>query len=694
MAKRTGRGTEAVYRAASRWVDAALRNDDSLFTPGEPIWSLPNLDDFYNRVVLQPDESSESFEVKFERQLSGAPHQTIQLAAEIMYFHLLLPTRRAMGGDKKREHVNRVLSWSQHPVSIPHDLATVLDDGLLRPGTPFIVDKDAQLALIGKFARDCKQFESPLELDPVLREPRSFKHLLFKVSTSQARTQREALLHLVFPDTFEPITAERQKYELVRAFNYLVKSPTEDVDRNILEVRARLTKDYGYREGFDFYLDSAIHELWLEKNPSLWAELAHWGRRLHGLPQFHEWKRSLKWRGSQSQEQAVDSAVLDKGLALTGYSRPPNEADQSGTYGHALGFFDKITEEASKRGLKLRDRLEAELVLCLIARWTVEELPLSEAEREAFDRYRRGRVVVDSKADPPPALGFDQLAADLHIDAAHLEEIKRLFKDKQQVIFYGPPGTGKTYVAREFARTVAGDEGAVQLVQFHPSYAYEDFVEGFRPAESASGQPGFKLRNGPLKQLADRARESESGAKHVLIIDEINRGNLAKVFGELYFLLEYRDENITLQYSDEEFSLPENLWIIGTMNTADRTISLLDAALRRRFHFVPFFPDEAPIKGLLRRWLKKKKPHLEWVADLVDWINKQLGDRQAAVGPSHFLRNDLNDDWVQLVWEYSVIPYLKDQLMGQEERYGEFDDFDLKRIRQRIQDAQSTETEG
>ena len=259
------------------------------------------------------------------------------------------------------------------------------------------------------------------------------------------------------------------------------------------------------------------------------------------------------------------------------------------------------------------------------------------------------------------------------------------------MIFYGPPGTGKTFLAREFAKTVAGDEGAVQLVQFHPSYAYEDFVEGYRPAGLKGGLPNFEVRRGPLRRLADLARESESEAIHVLIIDEINRGNLAKVFGELYFLLEYRDQEITLQYSETEFSVPKNLWIVGTMNTADRTISLLDAALRRRFHFVPFFPDEPPIEGLLRRWLKKHKPGLEWVADVVDWVNKQLGDRQTAVGPSHFLRKDLDEEWIDLVWEHSVEPYLKDQLMGQEDRYGAFENFDLNRIRERINRADSSD---
>ena len=123
-----------------------------------------------------------------------------------------------------------------------------------------------------------------------------------------------------------------------------------------------------------------------------------------------------------------------------------------------------------------------------------------------------------------------------------LVEIDVLLKDKKQVIFQGPPGTGKTYVAQELAlNALRGRRSRVTLVQLHPSYAYEDFVQGFRPTLK-DGQAGFGLRDGPLLRAAERARD-EAGReiRHFLVIDEINRGNIAKVFGELYFLLEYRE---------------------------------------------------------------------------------------------------------------------------------------------------------
>ena len=215
------------------------------------------------------------------------------------------------------------------------------------------------------------------------------------------------------------------------------------------------------------------------------------------------------------------------------------------------------------------------------------------------------------------------------------------------------------------------------MVQFHPSYAYEDFVEGYRPAPLEGGTAGFVLREGPLKRIAGRAEEAPEET-FVLIIDEINRGNLAKVFGELYFLLEYRDERISLQYSDEPFSLPPNLWIIGTMNTADRSIALVDSALRRRFHFAPFLPDEPPVEGLLARWLDEHKPEMSWVAEVVDRTNKKLGRRHAAIGPSHFMDKDLDEEWVRLIWEHSVLPYIAEQFFGEEDR---LDDFALEGLR-------------
>ncbi len=291
---------------------------------------------------------------------------------------------------------------------------------------------------------------------------------------------------------------------------------------------------------------------------------------------------------------------------------------------------------------------------------------------------------------PPSPSPLAELAEKLYLeDASHLENIVALLKDKKQIIFTGPPGTGKTYVAKALATHLADDdEDRVTLVQFHPSYAYEDFVQGYRPTLD-DGQLGYELKDGPLLQAAAAARRDYESAEqsgdeppmHFLVIDEINRGNLGKVFGELYYLLEYRDDGILLQYSDMPFSLPPNLYVIGTMNTADRSIALVDLALRRRFHFVEFHPDKPPVNGVLREWLSEHTRGMEWVADVVDKANARLRERgaaEAAVGPSYFMQPGLDEEKVERIWKHSVLPYIEERLFGVE---GVADEFALGKLR-------------
>ena len=291
--------------------------------------------------------------------------------------------------------------------------------------------------------------------------------------------------------------------------------------------------------------------------------------------------------------------------------------------------------------------------------------------------------LIDVPSPPPPLpppqdpwspANVAALADELLWEPDHLQEIIDDLQEKRQVIFYGPPGTGKTYVAKRIAKHAQDCGGGFEIVQFHPSYSYEDFVEGFRP-RLINEQPGFELTRGPLRRIAEQARPNPD-ATFILVIDELNRGNVAKVFGELYFLLEYRDEAVRLQYdSDEEgFSLPANLWFICTMNTADRSIALMDAALRRRFYFAPFFPDKPPVEGLLRRWLVENDPDNVWVADLVDKANEKL-DRDTGIGPSYFMDPDrpLDESRVRRIWNRAVIPYVEEQCFGDDAKLAEFD---------------------
>lgn len=269
-------------------------------------------------------------------------------------------------------------------------------------------------------------------------------------------------------------------------------------------------------------------------------------------------------------------------------------------------------------------------------------------------------------------------ADELLIDQSWADELVELLNERKQLVFYGPPGTGKTYLAHKIAEHLVGPE-QVRLVQFHPAYTYEDFFEGYRPATGDGTTISFQLRPGPLRDLADKAKKQPDLA-FVLIIDEINRANLAKVFGELYFLLEYRDKGVQLLYSDETFSLPKNVYIIGTMNTADRSIALVDGAMRRRFAFLPLDPGvpESPSATVLGRWLERNEMPTT-AARLLQILNARIDDEDLRIGPSYFMKStDHSRPRMARIWRTSIIPLLE------EHHYGEWasmkDRYDFERL--------------
>ncbi len=295
--------------------------------------------------------------------------------------------------------------------------------------------------------------------------------------------------------------------------------------------------------------------------------------------------------------------------------------------------------------------LETDMSSNIIFRAPQSTSPFIVSDAE-FDAILRKSGATQQK---PSKESIEQLADRLLINVNWLETLSTELLNKRQIILQGPPGTGKTFLARELARQIA-DGWAV--VQFHPSYAYEDFVEGFRPVKHGDSF-SYELKPGPLVAIANEAA-SQPSKTFVLIIDEINRGNLAKIFGELYFLLEYRDTEITMQYRTygETFTLPPNLLFIGTMNTADRSIASLDMAIRRRFSFQELSMSREPISGLLRKWLEREGLDLR-VADAMDYANSFIADERLKLGHSYFMRRTVFED-LPKIWEFQILPQLRE----------------------------------
>ena len=761
--RRTHEGSENVYAAAQEWVDRALRDDDSLFTPGKPIWSSRWLGELRKRFLDNPEGFKGNFTQKLEQQLAGSDPEVYQLMAEVLYAQFLIIWKGGMGGETKRSQVEQVLGWGARISTVPEHLVRGLTPGVAH-SEAFLTYRPYQAGFIIEFVDQWKGQE-PRERNRVLEDPWAFKDLvmgtrldslLLRNNQNTPRSQREALLHLVFPDTFEATVSVEQKNLIARAkpFAHFVTEETRDIDRNLAQIRRGL--EAGLGRDFDFYTPD-IRSWWDESQSGPWdaylrlasdflntGRMQPWelgykyeiGRKLAEgrravLNNAEDWQTLVKrgitgniihstqqdnfrrWiddspDGALTALKAIwaddDSSVSERVQAFSreypesvrsstggagtrmnvvsqllmgldvekyppfmvtafdgayeriGYDKPAHY-NEAALYVHALGFLDRFIDEARKRGLPVRHRLDAQSLV-----WTI---PYQESETV------RKELPTEETSPDPESLSLEALSGDLFLTTAFLEGIESLLKDKKQVIFQGPPGTGKTYVAQALAEHLAGSAERVTLVQLHPSYAYEDFVQGFRPT-LRNGQPGFELRDGPLLRAAKRARDDQSGAKHFLVIDEINRGNLAKVLGELYFLLEYRDKKIRLQYhsdAEEDFSLPPNLYFIGTMNTADRSIALVDLALRRRFYFVEFHPDDEPVKGVLRRWIGENAPGMEWVADVVERANRLLqDDRHAAIGPSYFMKDGLDETAVERIWKHSVLSYIEERLFGDDDR--------------------------
>lgn len=259
----------------------------------------------------------------------------------------------------------------------------------------------------------------------------------------------------------------------------------------------------------------------------------------------------------------------------------------------------------------------------------------------------------------------DQFLFETLFEDDELAEIERYIADKPQLVLYGPPGTGKTWIAERLARLLtSGDTERIEVVQFHPSYGYEDFIEGIRPTPEGDRMT-YPVQPGVFRRFCDRAHAGTG--KYVMVIDEINRGNLPRIFGELLFGLERRGSSVVLPQSREQFSVPPNLVVIGTMNTADQSIALLDMALRRRFHFVRLEPEPER----LGRWLQRELPRMAAVAGVLRALNDELRkhgvSRDRWIGHSHFMRPRLDEDALQLIWRGSITPLIEELFHGQDE---------------------------
>ena len=286
------------------------------------------------------------------------------------------------------------------------------------------------------------------------------------------------------------------------------------------------------------------------------------------------------------------------------------------------------------------------------------------AQINAFFEDEEGAFDGEEMAVPLTEYSVEKFLGDVYMGRERYDAIVGLLRAKKNIILQGAPGVGKTFVAKRLAYSMMGvkDISRVELVQFHQSYSYEDFIEGYRP----SGV-GFELVKGAFYSFCKKAADDQEN-DYFFIIDEINRGNLSKIFGELFMLIENnkRGDKLQLLYSHEMFCVPANVHIIGMMNTADRSLAMLDYALRRRFAFVelrPAFDSE----GFRRHAAALDSAQFEAVVREVVALNKEIAEDESlgdgfCIGHSYFCIDpkEYTDAALASIVEYELIPMLKE----------------------------------
>lgn len=280
-----------------------------------------------------------------------------------------------------------------------------------------------------------------------------------------------------------------------------------------------------------------------------------------------------------------------------------------------------------------------------------------------------GEEVPDEDTDTTEYTKKDFLE-EVFISEAKYDEMYAVLMRKQNIILQGAPGVGKTFAAKRLAYSIMGakNDDHIQFVQFHQNYSYEDFVEGYRPAAS-----GFVRTDGIFKRFCKDAADAPD-EKFFFIIDEINRGNLSKIFGELLKLIEkdYRGQAATLPYSGRSFTVPKNLYIIGMMNTADRSLAMIDYALRRRFSFIdmePGFDTDGFKEYMSSKGSSTMKALVEEVKQLNVDIKEKLG-KGFCIGHSYFVFDEpCSDELLKNIVNYDILPMLAEYWFDDEEPY-------------------------
>ncbi len=701
---------QEILAAAQAWKSKMLEGSGSLLGPGS-CWDPSTISDLRNRYEGNLIEGGEAgFLGKLKIQLSGAPETTVQLASEIVWLLYLFPSN--IGREKKLENIGVIRSWAG--LDVPSSSPALSDDvlaGVGSGGPGYLINfwKEFLFALI--LCDELSRLDRTRKED-LLRNGDRFALWLDALPASENRQFRHVLLFLLFPELFERISSKADKPAILSAFKEKIV-PSQDkrlaIDLALRSLRIRIAKDRG-TEDFDFY-DPDLLAVW---NVSSSGTVKSTGSNADPVPPelsadlaagVRYWLVGANWNGTDKTGEFVDT-----GLWMNGYEDKYLDTVKTARPG------DRIAVKAAfrqKKNLPFDNKGHDVGIMRMKARGTVKENPGDgrrlviewEEDFEPFDLfgYVWWPTISELSAKKwPEVVGwvfYDVRQPIVELAREWWPEKGPLVPDTGSPnvssgsayehkpinrIYYGPPGTGKTYKIfmessdggmerrTEYLRTDRSDgEGGLEMVAFHQSFSYEDFVQGLRPVIHGNSIV-YEIREGLFKQLCKRA-EANPEHKFALFIDEINRGNVSSIFGELITLIEsdkrlrFTDTGepdytrpgtfVRLPLNDEPFGIPCNLDIYGTMNTADRSLVRVDTALRRRFEFVECMPDPGILAGR----------GIEGVSfgPLLARMNERIEallDRDHTIGHAYFLELKLEEgiEGLARLFERKILPLLEE----------------------------------